>query len=90
MWDANYAYSLITNVDEPRTMKEEIKIPNLDSWLEATNEEMVSLKKNETWILVPFPEGKKAIGCKWVFKRKTGLDGNIEKYKMRLVAKGYS
>ena len=35
------------------------------------------------------PHGAKTIGCKWIFKRKLKLDGFIEKYKVRLVAKGF-
>lgn len=50
---------------------------------------MASLKKNETWDLVPLPEGRRPIGYKWVFKKKISLDGSVEKYKARLVAKGY-
>jgi hypothetical protein len=40
--------------------------------------------------LVPFLDGWKLIGCKWVFKKKINLDGNVENKKARLVAKGYS
>jgi hypothetical protein len=54
------------------------------------DEEMDSLRKNDTWDLVPFLNGWKPIGCKWVFKKKINLDGNVEKHKARLVAKGYS
>jgi hypothetical protein len=39
---------------------------------------------------VPLPEGKKAIGCKWVYKVKHNSDGRISRYKARLVAKGYA
>ena len=51
---------------------------------------METLKRNQTWDLVPLPEGRKPVGCKWVFKRKMSSDGSIEKYKAHLVAKGYS
>ncbi|XP_057744701.1 uncharacterized protein LOC130962513 [Arachis stenosperma] len=40
--------------------------------------------------LTPLPVGKKAIGCKWVFKLKHNSDGTIERYKARLVAKGFT
>jgi len=53
-------------------------------------DEMASLEKNKTGELVPLPDGHKPIGCKWVFKKKFGADGSVEKYKAILVAKGYS
>jgi hypothetical protein len=40
--------------------------------------------------LTSLPEGKKAVGCKWVFTVKQSLEGTIERYKARLVARGYS
>ena len=51
---------------------------------------MTTLKRNYIWDLVPLLEGQKPIGCKWVFKRKMGSDGSIEKYKAHLVAKDFS
>lgn len=54
------------------------------------NEETYALKKNATWDLVPLPEGRKLVGCKWAFKKKLGPYGNVEKYREWLVTKGYS
>jgi hypothetical protein len=59
-------------------------------WDKAMDEEMVALDANMTWELVPLPEGKKAIRCKWVYKVKHNSDGSISRYKARLVAKGYA
>ena len=39
--------------------------------------------------MVDPPEGIKSIGCKWIFKKKTDMEGNVITYKARLVAKGY-
>jgi hypothetical protein len=36
------------------------------------------------------PEGKKVVGCKWIFTVKQTREGKIDRYKARLVAKGYS
>ena len=61
-----------------------------EHWDKAMDEEMAALNVNDTWDLVPFLEGKKAIGCKWVYKVKHKADGTIERHKARLVAKGYA
>ena len=51
---------------------------------------MESLRKNDTWDLVRFPDRRKKINSKWVFKRKTYGVGCFDKFKAQLVAKGYS
>jgi hypothetical protein len=45
---------------------------------------------NATWEVVERPYGCKPIGSKWVFKKKLRPDGTMERYKVRLVIKGYS
>ena len=45
---------------------------------------------NSVQALVEAPSDFRAIGCKWIYKKKRGVDGNIETYKARLVAKGYT
>ena len=59
-----------------------------DEWLKAMNLEMDSRYSNSIWKLEDLPEGGKPIGCKWIYKRKRGVDGKVETFKARLVAKG--
>ena len=42
------------------------------------------------WDLVDLPKERKPIGCKWVFKVKTNEEGEVERYKARLVAQGFT
>jgi hypothetical protein len=53
-------------------------------------EEYDSFMINNTWTLVPLPVGRKPVSCKWVFKIKQGANGKVERYKAKLVAKGFT
>lgn len=59
-------------------------------WVAAISEELQSLEENGTWELVSLPKGKKPIKSKWVFTVKEDGDGNVVRYKARLVVKGCS
>ncbi|BBH09623.1 ADP glucose pyrophosphorylase large subunit 1 [Prunus dulcis] len=88
-------YVLITNggtnfalfVDADPIMFEEASKD--EKWVKAMDQEIDSIKKNDTWELVDLPQGKKPIGVKWVYKTKLNAQGEVEKYKAHLVAKGY-
>ena len=58
--------------------------------MKAMNEEMEALEKNSTWELVSLPKRKRPVGCKWVYTAKLKVDGCIDRYKARLVAKVYT
>ncbi|KAF3616494.1 hypothetical protein FXO38_34517 [Capsicum annuum] len=55
----------------------------------AVNSEIDSILSNHTWELVDLPPGNKPLGSKWICKRKIKADGTIDKYKARLVVKGF-
>ncbi|KAG7592586.1 GAG-pre-integrase domain [Arabidopsis thaliana x Arabidopsis arenosa] len=90
---AGYAYMVTEDggKPEPGSFQEAMENPDKDKWILASDEEMDSLIKNKTWVLVERDKKQKPIGCKWVFKRKAGIAG-VEgpRFKARLVAKGYS
>ena len=54
------------------------------------NLEIESMYSNSVLELVDQLDGIKPIGCKWIYKRKRGVDGKVETFKARLVAKGYT
>lgn len=58
------------NREEPVKYKEAMSSKDKCKWLAAMKEEITSLKKNNTWILVKRPPNKKLIACKWIYKLK--------------------
>lgn len=75
---------------DPETYKQAMESPYKDKWLKAMLSEINSLHENQTWDLVNLPKGRKALPCKWIYKLKTNPDGSIDKFKARVVVKGYS
>ncbi|CAM8902329.1 unnamed protein product [Rhodiola kirilowii] len=66
-----------------------MKSQDVSFWKEAINDEMDSIVGNNTWILVDLPPGHKALGNKWIFRKKRKVDGTIDKFKARLVIQGF-
>ena len=86
---------LATAADEevkqsPESVQEALQGPHTERWRQAMNSEIESLRENGVYELVDRPEGKKVVKSKWVLRVKTNENGEIEKYKARVVAKGYS
>ena len=80
---------LIVDQSEPTSYQEAINSPDSEKYLEAMKSEMQSMYDNQVWTLIDLTDGLKTIGCKWIFKKKTDMDGNVHTYKARLVAKGF-
>ncbi|KAH0764589.1 hypothetical protein KY285_000460 [Solanum tuberosum] len=70
----------------PNTFSQASKYPE---WQAAMTEEHFALLKNKTWSLVPSTPSQNVVECKWVFRVKHKPDGSIERYKARLVVKGF-
>ena len=77
-------------VAEPESYQEAIEGDQSLEWKRSMEEEMESLRKNSTWTLVPLPKGRKAVTCKWVLKIKYDQHGEVDRYKSRLVARGFT
>ncbi|XP_071712716.1 uncharacterized protein [Rutidosis leptorrhynchoides] len=85
-------YDKIFLVDEtePTNYKDVTSDPESEKWHEAMNAEMQSMYDNEVWDLVDLPPNNKHVKSKYVFKKKTDMDGNVHTFKARLVAKGFT
>ncbi|KPJ11482.1 Retrovirus-related Pol polyprotein from transposon TNT 1-94 [Papilio machaon] len=75
---------------EPQTIQDALSGPDAEHWRKAIADEYKSFEKNKAWNLTLLPAGKKAVKCKWVFKKKLGSEGELLHYKARLVAKGFT
>ncbi|CAI7895108.1 unnamed protein product [Closterium sp. NIES-54] len=82
-------FSPVEMPGESATLKEALESSDAEEWKKAMESELKSIEENGTWELVELPEGRKAITSKWLFKIRSDADGKIERYKSRLVAKGY-
>ena len=76
--------------DKPKSITKAMCHPDAAQWSAAVKSELGNLTGKGTWEEAVLPAGRKMIGCKWVLKTKTDVDGNIIKYKARLVAQGFS
>ncbi|CAM8888782.1 unnamed protein product [Rhodiola kirilowii] len=74
-------------IKEPSSYNQAHTDPN---WVEAMDKEIKALEANNTWILTELPAGKTLVDCKWVYKLKFKSDGTLERYKARLVARGFT
>ena len=83
-----YGYQCnLSQVKEPKSISDAL---TTREWVDAMQAEIDSLHDNGVWDLVPLPEGRKAVGSKWVYKVKKNADGSVERCKARLVAQGFS
>ena len=76
--------------EEPKIFSHDLYGPKAREWIKAIEEEMELMKINQVWDLVDLPSRRRSIGNKWFLKIKRKMNGSIERYKARLVVKGYT
>ncbi|KAD4585972.1 hypothetical protein E3N88_23573 [Mikania micrantha] len=85
---------IVHDKDQEQLEAEEVEPRRITSsegpqWKETIKNEIDSILQNHTWELVDLPPGCKPLGYRWIFKRKMKANGSIDKYKARLVIKGF-
>ena len=73
----------------PVTYSQAVRSEDSQLWQKAMDSEMESLKDNHVFTVIPLPNGKKAVGGRWVYSLKNNLNGDVA-HKARFVAKGYA
>nr|GEX23309.1 integrase, catalytic core [Tanacetum cinerariifolium] len=88
----NDADSFATQDEGVTTLEENVfsKASKFPHWVDDMNQEMNVLLRNGTWDVVELPKDRKAIGSKWIYKIKYQSSGEIDRFKARLVAQGFS
>ena len=81
---------MLAEIDEPRSFAEANNSRERLHWKAAMEEEMASLEENSTWTLVELPVGRKPVSNRWVYRVKRKANGEIDRYKARLVVRGFS
>ncbi|GKD05638.1 ribonuclease H-like domain-containing protein, partial [Tanacetum coccineum] len=82
-------FCFVTQLNKTREPKTYFEAYKYSHWIDAMNQEMDALLRNDTWEMVQLPKGRKAIGSKWIYKIKFRSSGEIDRYKVRLVAQGF-
>ena len=78
---------LLVEDSEPTNYQEAMMRPDFEKWLKAMKSELGSMSENQVWTLVDPPSDRKAVECKWIFKKKTDADGMLPSIKHGLLRK---
>jgi len=76
--------------EDPTTYRQAVNSSLKGEWTSAMNDEIIALKKNNTFDVVNKPIGPNIVGSKWVFKTKKNADGTLERFRARAIAQGFS
>lgn len=87
---ADYAIATQLDAEEPESYNKAMQCSHAPQWAQVMREELDSLHKNKTWILIPkdvMEAGHRPLGEKWVYKVNRNVEGKISRFKARLVIK---
>lgn len=89
-FDDDVAAAILDADADPKTLAQAQPRSDWPYWQEAMDREIATLEKAGTWSTVLRPTDKNIVGSKWVFRVKRKADGSVDKYKARLVARGFT
>jgi len=87
---SQWANLSVLTVEEPKFYQQAKESPRWSDWTKAMNEEPKSRKENDVWDVTPKPAGRKIVASRCVYKARGNAQGEVEQYKARLVAQGFS
>ena len=82
-----YLFALFSPIYDPLTFEEYVEE---EVWAQDMDEEIECIENNQTWELVDVPKYKYVINFKWIYKTKKDADANVQMYKERMVARGFT
>ena len=82
--------AFITQIQDIPILKNTEEAMRNNHWKGAMDEEMRALLQKHTWDIVDLPKGKIPVSSRWVYTLKCKSDGSLDRYKARLVARGYT
>lgn len=79
---SDYILNQVTSAegDDPKTAKEALVAADWIDWQRAMDEELKVIKDKDVWEETNLPKGKKAVGVKWVFKKKLNRDSQVDRF----------
>ena len=93
LWLQDYVTYFVSGYQdqgEPATFVEAMNSSERKEWQAAIERELQAFNENEAWVVVDKPKDKRIVGCRWVFKKKKDSNGDVNCYRARLVARGYT
>lgn len=84
------SFAVLALEHTPQSLKQALASPKKHFWLQAYNTEIGNLERNDTWVAASLPVGRRALSTNHNFTRKRNANGEIVRYKVRLVVKGFA